>query len=138
MSRQALSVPDGTLLLWVLNTTSNAPVAGAAVQLYSWSCYSCAPADVAEAEHGLTDADGLLVLAPLAKRSARLAALVSARGGAEGAPAERVLLETSRAPPPAAEEPLRALLLTDRALYRENESVRRTHRPPPRVPGQRH
>jgi len=122
-----LAVPDGSLLAWVLNTTSNAPVAGAAVQLYSWSCWSCEPRDVAAAERGVTDADGLLVLAPRARRSERLAALVTAPGGggaAGGAPAERVLVETSRASPPAAEEPLRAVLLTDRALYRANESVR--------------
>jgi hypothetical protein len=123
-----LAVPDGSLLAWVLNTTSNAPVAGAAVQLYSWSCYSCDPRDVAAAEHGVTDADGLLVLVPQARRSAHLAALVTAPGdsggAAGGAPAERVLVETSRASPPTAEEPLRAVLLTDRALYRANESVR--------------
>ena len=122
-----LAVPDGSLLAWVLNTTSNAPVAGAAVQLYSWSCYSCDARDVEAVAHGVTDADGLLVLKPQDRRSAHLAALVTAPGGggaAGGAPAERVLVETSRASLPTAEEPLRAVLLTDRALYRANESVR--------------
>ena len=106
----------------MLNTTTNSPVANATVQLYSWSCYNCAPSDIAPAVGGLglTDADGLLSLAPQAKHSARLAVLVTAPTG--GAPpaahGELVLLETSHTAPPKAEEKLRAVLLTDRALYR--------------------
>ena len=82
----AVAIPGGEILVWVLNTTTNAPAAGATATLWArGSCSRCKASDVRQAATATADADGLV----------RFAAGVL---GAHDSPALTVAAGTRRTP----------------------------------------
>ena len=141
----ALAVPGDSLLVWALNATSGEPLRGATVELLGASCYSrCTATDVQRLGQTSSSADGIATfpkaLVPSSPRSPTLYVVVSSArsSGAEGTgyrvqgtgeastpPAEMLVLSDVPAPGSSAQAPpLSAVLLTDRAVYQLNETVR--------------
>jgi len=117
----ALGVPDGSTIVWVLDTTTNAPVRGASVKLYETSGWAPSASDVSLVTTASTNANGLVFLGA-SSSSHEHSAMVHAPAGY---PTGQEALFLHEVPHAARMTTPRAIgqLVTDRAVYKETDDV---------------
>ena len=122
----AIAVPATQILVWLVNATSAATVANAEVTLLSTSCYSrCTSRDVRRVAVASTSAEGVASFDAnlLPARGESLYLLISGPRSSDAAP-ELLLLNNVPRPRAAPSPPTVASILTDRGVFKLNDTVR--------------